>query len=238
MSYDKAGEIFASMKPTLHKVNVNTYNFLLHLGNIRGKTALDLACGYGLYTKKLKEMGASRVIGVDVSTKMISLAKQKHPDLKFLVHDAITMPKLGEFDVVTAVHLLQYAETKEKLYSMCQNIANNLKSGGRAVLVNHNPLKPLCKNKKFGVTLTASEPLQEGDQVTLSFYNKEERVFSVPIYFWSLETYKEAFKRANLDSFQWHNTIIPEEAIQTYGEEFWEDYDEASTTIVFTARKL
>ena len=69
------------------------------------------------------------------------------------------------------------------------------------------------------------------------FYNGEQEMFSVPIYFWELETYKEAFKRANLVNFQFHDTIISEEAIRTHGEEFWEPFRKETTTAVFTAEK-
>jgi SAM-dependent methyltransferase len=42
-----------------------------------GQHALDLACGFGLYTRLLKQHGAAQVLGVDISSEMIRLAQQQ-----------------------------------------------------------------------------------------------------------------------------------------------------------------
>jgi ubiquinone/menaquinone biosynthesis C-methylase UbiE len=36
---------------------------------------LDLACGEGFYTRRIKQRDAARVVGVDVSQPMIELAR-------------------------------------------------------------------------------------------------------------------------------------------------------------------
>ena len=37
------------------------------LGDLRGRSVLDLACGEGFYTRLIKKAGADRVVGVDLS---------------------------------------------------------------------------------------------------------------------------------------------------------------------------
>ena len=37
------------------------------LGDVNGKTALDLACGEGIYARYMKQHGANKVVGVDIS---------------------------------------------------------------------------------------------------------------------------------------------------------------------------
>jgi ubiquinone/menaquinone biosynthesis C-methylase UbiE len=37
------------------------------LGDVTGLSVLDLACGDGFYTRRIKKAGADRVVGVDLS---------------------------------------------------------------------------------------------------------------------------------------------------------------------------
>lgn len=43
-----------------------------------GKNVLDLGCGYGWHCKFAAEQGAMRVLGLDLSRKMIEAAKQRN----------------------------------------------------------------------------------------------------------------------------------------------------------------
>jgi ubiquinone/menaquinone biosynthesis C-methylase UbiE len=72
---------------------------------------MDLACGDGFYTRRLKQRGAAEVIGVDISP--IRLAKQsEHAEplgISYQLGDAVSLPRLGSFDLVTAIYPLTYA---------------------------------------------------------------------------------------------------------------------------------
>lgn len=56
--------------------HVEAYTFFSLLGDISNQSVLDLACGEGFYTRQLKLRGASKVVGVDISEKMIELAEK------------------------------------------------------------------------------------------------------------------------------------------------------------------
>ncbi|OXM74917.1 MULTISPECIES: class I SAM-dependent methyltransferase [Amycolatopsis] len=56
------------------------------LGEVDGLTVLDAACGPGLYAADLVERGA-RVIGADISPRMVELARRRVPGGEFRVHD-------------------------------------------------------------------------------------------------------------------------------------------------------
>jgi 2-polyprenyl-3-methyl-5-hydroxy-6-metoxy-1,4-benzoquinol methylase len=45
------------------------------VGPLEGTRVLDLACGFGFYTRLLKQEGAAQVVGVDLSPEMIRLAR-------------------------------------------------------------------------------------------------------------------------------------------------------------------
>ena len=57
-------------------------------GLVEGQVILDLACGTGFYSRLLKQLGAGRVIGVDISEAMIAEARlrggsERHGALRF-----------------------------------------------------------------------------------------------------------------------------------------------------------
>lgn len=45
---------------------------------LEGKSVLDLGCGYGWHCKFAAEHGAARVLGLDLSSKMIETAKKRN----------------------------------------------------------------------------------------------------------------------------------------------------------------
>lgn len=49
--------------------------FMKLIGRLDNKAVVDLACGDGYYTKKIRELTTGIVYGIDVSSKMIELAK-------------------------------------------------------------------------------------------------------------------------------------------------------------------
>ena len=65
------------------------------------ETALDVCCGEGFYARLLHERGY-RVSGVDISEKMIDIARKKSPDIEYHCSDAASMPFLEDdsFDLV------------------------------------------------------------------------------------------------------------------------------------------
>lgn len=56
------------------------------LGDVAGKLVLDAGCGPGLYAAELAGRGA-RVVGFDVSPRMIEIARGRVPAGEFRVHD-------------------------------------------------------------------------------------------------------------------------------------------------------
>lgn len=47
------------------------------LPDLKGKQILDLGCGYGENCMEFVKMGASKVVGVDISKKMLEVAKKR-----------------------------------------------------------------------------------------------------------------------------------------------------------------
>jgi 2-polyprenyl-3-methyl-5-hydroxy-6-metoxy-1,4-benzoquinol methylase len=135
--YDKIAKQYKASKRLPFREYVEWYSYNKLLGDISQKSVLDLACGEGFYTRRIKRKGAGTVVGVDISEEMIRLAKQQeqnHPlGVDYILGDVMALGRIGKFDLVVASYLLNYAQTKEHLLKMFQTIAANLKSGGRFV---------------------------------------------------------------------------------------------------------
>lgn len=214
------------------RLYVENYTYFNMIGDVTGKSILDLACGEGLYTRKFKQKGAAKVVGVDISEKMLELAREEELQdslgLEFIQGDACNLGKIGSFDLVVASYLLNHASTKEQLKQMCQNIWANLKPGGRFVSINNNleqPPESYRKLTKYGYTKSISAPLAEGTPINVIFINPVDgNKFSVQDYYLSKKTYEWALGSVGFQEIRWHNPIVSPEGIQEFGQEYWQDF--------------
>ena len=121
----------------IFKTKYEVPEVLKEIGDIKGRKVLDLACGSGCYTRKIKEMGASVAVGVDISEQMIKNARsiELHQPLgiHYYIDNASTFVHDHEFDLVTAQYLFCYADSERKLLDFCVNIYKNTKPGGKFV---------------------------------------------------------------------------------------------------------
>src|SRR5262245_15968709 len=73
----------------------------------RDSRILDVGCGYGRIFGKLIEKGFSRLVGIDVSAKMIERARELHPLIDFRVQaNAELAFDNAEFDAVILLAVL------------------------------------------------------------------------------------------------------------------------------------
>lgn len=216
--------------------------FFSLLGDVRGKSVLDLACGSGHLTIPIKELGAERVLGVDVSKAMITLAQQEERarqlGIEYHVHDTTQLPELGKFDLVTAGFLLHYAKSKQELEAMCHGIARNLAPNGRFIALNHSPFYPISNTPQYQRTVLPLEPLKEGSKLRFTFYNRDQtKSMSFDFYHWSKETYEFAMRNAGLKDIRWIDIHPTKEGIKKYGKDFWDAWENEPSTVLLEARK-
>ncbi|HJJ22218.1 MAG TPA: methyltransferase domain-containing protein [Nitrosopumilus sp.] len=107
---------------------------LIELVNInKGNIVLDLACGTGVVTKKIRNKvgNLGYVVGADTSTTAIKIAKKwngKKSNLDFVNIDAEKFSFLKKFDVVTCQYALFFFPNAQKAL---KNIRNSLKKSGK-----------------------------------------------------------------------------------------------------------
>ena len=81
--YDHIGSKYDEYAQTATLKRAESYTFFRMVGELEGKRVLDLACGFGFYTKLLKQRGAVQVIGVDISPEMVRLARAKEHEAPY-----------------------------------------------------------------------------------------------------------------------------------------------------------
>lgn len=231
-SYDLIATEYKKSKQLPFRLHIEVYTYFHLLGNLVGKSILDLACGEGFYTRQFKLQGAARVVGVEISEKMIELARleqtRQPQNIEYIFGDVLDLGKIGNFDLVVASYLLNYASSREQLLKMCQNIFANLKPGGRFVTINNNdsqsPISYLT-NSKYGFIKSIDLPLVEGTPIKYTFtISDSDQKFSFDNYYLSTATYEWAFQSAGFKEVSWHKPIVSPQGVEEFGQEFWQDF--------------
>lgn len=97
---------------------------------LAGKTVLDLGCGYGWHCKFAAEQGAVRVLGLDLSRKMIQEAEKRSAgtqiEYRVCGMEEYEYPK-NRWDCVVSNLALHYIENLEAVF---QNVYGTLKRDG------------------------------------------------------------------------------------------------------------
>ncbi|USG61921.1 class I SAM-dependent methyltransferase [Sneathiella marina] len=195
------------------------YVFLEILGNVTNKRILDVACGEGRLSRALMGMGAGSVLGTDISAEMIDRAQAQNlpsskmhwENLTYQVRDASdeTFSLASPVDLVTAMYLFHYAETEEKLASMCQFLSRNLKSGGRFLTYTINPDYNF-ENQYPGMENIFGFRYEIDDQ---SNYHLVIGDFKARMWQWSRTIHERCLEQAGFTNIIWHPLrLAPEDA--------------------------
>lgn len=240
-AYDRIGARYEEYARKASFKQAERHTFLELVGPLRGESVLDLACGFGYYSRLLKERGAGRVVGVDVSPEMIRLAREgERADprgVEYLVADAAEPAVPGAFDLVTAIWMLNYASSVERLEAMLRNVRAHLVPGGRFVGITINPDFDLARGNctKYGVEMLSQSRVGEHRVLTGRFVT-EPPSETLEVAQWSRETYEAAFRTAGLREPHWEPYRVPTELVAEHGEAYWQDLRANGTGIAVTAR--
>jgi SAM-dependent methyltransferase len=201
---------------------------------------LDLACGTGFYSHAFLSWGASRVVGVDISSAMLDEARALSEDsansITFLEADCSKPQSFpgGPFDIVFGAWFLNYAANKAEMVEMFQNIHLNLKPGGRFVGVTPPPtndpaglIEQECKARPLptasgGLYSTVINEVKDGVYFHLHS-DTPAGDLDFDTYHLRKDVWKEAAREAGFEGkLRWDVTNVPGDFMENpgkYGEE-------------------
>lgn len=244
--YDSLAGDYASIIDELPERRLFGYSLETVEGDVAGMDVLDLACGTGVFTRKLQQRGARRVVGVDQSEAMIELARRDeaaHPlGIEYRVADVAEMGRVGEFDLVTAFALLHYSPTEAALFRMLTCIHANLRPGGRFTASNMNVVDPdtwLDTRRWAGYPLQIHPPagaLTEGAALPASMTSKGVTI-PLELFYYSRDTYERGLREAGLTGVRWHRPVLPPELDRSADRARWQIYLDHPPILILECRR-
>jgi len=109
------------------------------LPDFAGKRVLDLGCGFGWHCAYAFEQGARQVVGIDISEKMLAVAREKTPKgivyIRTPIEEAEFAPR--SFDAVISSLALHYVESFDNIV---KKVSDWLVPGGEFVFSAEHPV--------------------------------------------------------------------------------------------------
>jgi SAM-dependent methyltransferase len=118
------------------------------LPDLKGKSVLSVGCGTGEECRHLKDLGASRVLGIDNAPGMIHIARESWPDIEWQVMDMehLELPE-NEFDFVYSSLVMHYAQSWTTILA---NLKKSMKPGATMLLSTTHPIWHAMEMQRIG----------------------------------------------------------------------------------------
>lgn len=124
---------------------------------------LDIACGTGVLFADYLSRNVNSVTGIDISSEMVNIAREKFPQVEVICADAQLYDFGRKFDVIMIYNAFPHFCEPEKLFA---NLYANLKEGGRLTVAHGISEKELAechsgKAKNVSLPLPSKEKLAD-----------------------------------------------------------------------------
>ncbi|MCL2495320.1 MAG: class I SAM-dependent methyltransferase [Oscillospiraceae bacterium] len=141
------------------------------LPDLNGKSVLDLGCGYGRNCVDFVRRGAARVVGLDISEKMLAAAREESraPGIEYIRMSMTELPRLREtFDFIYSSLAFHYVEDFPRL---AREIYRLLNPGGCLLFSQEHPIVTAAFDGKGGFNRRRGRPVS----YTFSNYSQPGR---------------------------------------------------------------
>ena len=174
------------------------------VGKLNNEVIADLGCGEGYASRIFIKKGAKKVYGIDISHKMIELAKLKEKKKILYKKANITKTQLPDrsFDKTFAIFVFNYLKKKQMMRA-CKEIHRITKKGGLIYISVPHPFYPFLANKNnifYFENFKGEDYLKKIDHVFKGFIKRLDNI-KLPVHFThhTLQDYFDCFKLANLN---------------------------------------
>jgi 2-polyprenyl-3-methyl-5-hydroxy-6-metoxy-1,4-benzoquinol methylase len=204
----QVAERYQRAKEQPWRSRIEAHSLMSRLGDLSGTKVVDMACGEGHITRQLHQAGARDIVGVDISERMVELARRQEMDrplgIEYRVGDARSIIPQQDFDLAVSAWLLVYARDRDELARMCRGLACWLKPGGRFVTFTTNPdvyhFSSRQNYSKYGFEVLLADTVCEGAPI-LWRIQQDGATLDIENYYLPLSAYESAFREAGFRDF-------------------------------------
>ncbi|MBU0679620.1 MAG: class I SAM-dependent methyltransferase [Verrucomicrobia bacterium] len=129
---DRYNKRISEMGPTVQAIGWGDerqqklrFAVLTAMGEMNGRSILDVGCGFGDMIDYLKNRGLDvEYTGVDINPAILEVARERHPDARFECRDIVTAPFDEQFDYVFQSGAFNHRveDNREFVWSMMQEM--------------------------------------------------------------------------------------------------------------------
>jgi SAM-dependent methyltransferase len=183
--------------------------------HVHGVRALDFGCGAGRSTRFLRKIGFD-VVGVDISERMLMLARQRDPagEYHLLPGGDLGALAANSYDLILSAFPFDYVPTREQKVTLLTSLKRLLSRDGR--IVNLVSSADLYVNEWLSFStreFSGNQSARSGDKALVVMLDVEDRR-PIEDILWTHDDYLDVYQRARL---QVHRTYRP---LGKPGEEF------------------
>jgi N-acetylglucosaminyldiphosphoundecaprenol N-acetyl-beta-D-mannosaminyltransferase len=190
----------------------------------KGQKVLDLGCGNGRLMDFLKKHEVNPT-GMDYSSELLKIAKDKHPDIDFIQGDMTELPFADEsFDLVVMLASFHHLENPKRRNDCLSEIHRILKKDGIIIMTNWNLLYQNRYSKQKKKALIRSILPHWNHQEFIINFGKEKN----PRYYY-------AFKLNELSKLITDNFFKIREAFYTHKDK--KTSKETASNLIHIAKK-
>jgi len=205
-TYDEFASQYADMMTAQEQGGVAPSSvmarFLQVVGNVSGLTVLDAGCGEG-YLSRILAQGGAQVTGIDISPRLVEMARAKDPDgaITYEVADlSQPLPAYqAHFDLVASYFVLNDVYDYQGFLT---TLSAALKPAGRLVIFMNNPYSLVVRNHVTDYFAASGQ----------MFPYRGMTEEGVAVHFWhrTMEEYLSACSAAGLRLQQYVDVPTPE----------------------------
>ncbi len=176
MSQTDIKQFFDNLAPKWDSLEAIKDNHIIELfkkiGIKKGDDVLDVGCGTGRVTYILHSLNESFITGIDISSNMIELAKEKYKEedyATFLCEDFMECDFKKKFDVIVIYNAYPHFLKLEKLNDA---LKRNLKDDGRFAIIHslgRKKLQDVHSDLNTNVSRHLEDPITEAKNFTADF---------------------------------------------------------------------